>query len=87
MFSSQQCTQEEAGDDKDKQTRGVLAFAPSSAPYKCAGHVSEIFLWVLLAVAQIHTLHCRCVILPLDQRIARDERYLNMMDAASSASG
>lgn len=47
---------EEAGDDKDKQTRGVLAFAPSSAPYKC-------------------------VILPLDQRIARDERYLNMMDA------
>ena len=78
MFSSQQCTQEEAGDDKDKQTRGVLAFAPSSAPYKCAGHVSEIFLWVLLAVAQIHTLHCR---------IARDERYLNMMDAASSASG
>ncbi|CAE6955787.1 Gars1 [Symbiodinium natans] len=47
---------EEPGDDKDKQTRGVLAFAPSSAPYKC-------------------------VILPLDQRIARDERYLNMMDA------
>ncbi|CAE7555429.1 Gars1 [Symbiodinium pilosum] len=47
---------EEPGDDKDKQTRGVLAFAPSSAPYKC-------------------------VILPLDQRIARDERYLTMMDA------
>ena len=80
-------TQEEAGDDKDKQTRGVLAFAPSSAPYKCAGHVSEIFLRVTGAfmVAPIHTLPGRCVILPLDQRIARDERYLNMMDAGSSA--
>lgn len=45
-------------DDKedDKQTRGVLSFAASSAPYKC-------------------------VILPLDQRIARDKRYLQMLDS------
>eukprot|EP00440_Ansanella_granifera_P047660 gb/GFBE01051623.1/.p1 GENE.gb/GFBE01051623.1/~~gb/GFBE01051623.1/.p1 ORF type:complete len:682 (+),score=172.91 gb/GFBE01051623.1/:1-2046(+) len=45
---------DESGDDK--QTRGVLAFAPSSAPYKCA-------------------------ILPLDQRISRDERYISAFSA------
>ena len=43
-------------DQDDKQTRGVLSFAASSAPYKC-------------------------VILPLDQRIARDKRYLQMLDS------
>ncbi|CAE8594853.1 unnamed protein product [Polarella glacialis] len=40
------------GEDEDaKATRGVLAFAPAAAPYKCA-------------------------VLPLDQRITRDERYI-----------
>jgi len=38
--------------DEGKQVRGVLAFAASSAPYKC------------------------CV-LPLDQRISRDDRYIS----------
>merc|ERR1712014_508684 len=40
------------GEDKG-QTRGVLAFAATSAPYKCA-------------------------ILPLDQRISRDDKFQKM---------
>jgi glycyl-tRNA synthetase len=41
---------------EDKQTRGVLSFAASIAPYKLS-------------------------ILPLDQRISRDERYLGLLSA------
>jgi len=48
--------QEEGGDDKDKQTRGVLAFPGNISPYKCT-------------------------ILPLDQRIARHERYATSVDS------